>query len=600
MPSKAISLRRELLLSSSPEELWPLLSNTNRFNKALGLPAVRIESVSRDYSLQVRARLWGLPMSWRELPFEWAEGRFYRAFREFSSGPLERFEGGIELSREGGGCRLRLAYEFFPRNALGSLLARSRAGPRLLSRAEALIRGLDSELKSRGEPFPQRRSRSSPYDSALARKAETLGKAPLAAPVRERLISHIRWAYDDELSRMRPFELADLWGLERLEVLRAFLHSVKAGLLDMSWELLCPNCSAATERIASLSALKNSSHCPACEADYGVNFDETVELRFSVSPTVRPVVLHVHCVGNPSQTPFAVAQVSLAPGKARVLELELGPESYLFRNLTAKAGLRLRPSAEGPSEIALESSLSREQGEVSFRPGGVRLILQAGQEPVLARLEREGWKEKGAKASLVTMLQEFRDLFSSEVLSPGVEIAVKNVAILFSDLKGSTALYERIGDATAYALVRDHFDYLFEIVRRRRGAVVKTIGDAVMAVFPSGADALEAALETQERVGELNARLAPKPAVVIKLGVHQGPAIAINAGGLLDYFGTVVNVSARVQNESQGGDVVTTEALVSEAAALEALARHPARRESFSIQLKGLSEVFRLWRLVPG
>jgi class 3 adenylate cyclase len=215
------------------------------------------------------------------------------------------------------------------------------------------------------------------------------------------------------------------------------------------------------------------------------------------------------------------------------------------------------------------------------------------------RVEKESWREKAATACAVTALQEFRDLFSSEVLSPGVEIAVKNIAVLFSDLKDSTALYERIGDATAYAVVRDHFEYMFAKIAEQDGAVVKTIGDAVMAVFPHAAPALEAALEIQEHVAELNARLKPRPAVVIKLGVHIGPVIAINANGVLDYFGTTVNVGARVQNESRGGDVVVTQAVVSDAAACQCVAGHPVTTEDFEIKLKGLSDSFMLRRLIP-
>ncbi|MEQ1919931.1 MAG: adenylate/guanylate cyclase domain-containing protein, partial [Elusimicrobiota bacterium] len=137
------------------------------------------------------------------------------------------------------------------------------------------------------------------------------------------------------------------------------------------------------------------------------------------------------------------------------------------------------------------------------------------------------------------------------------------------------------------------------VIAARGGAVVKTIGDAVMAVFPSGAGALEAALDMQERLGELTARLAPREPVALKIGVHQGPAIAINAGGSLDYFGTMVNVSARVQNESEGGDIVITNTIAADPACAAVLARRAAAAKRFTIPLKGLSGEFELWRLTP-
>ena len=178
-----------------------------------------------------------------------------------------------------------------------------------------------------------------------------------------------------------------------------------------------------------------------------------------------------------------------------------------------------------------------------------------------------------------------------------MRVGVKRLALLFTDLKGSTALYERVGDAAAYALVREHFDYLFEVVAARGGAVVKTIGDAVMAVFPDASGALEAALDMQEGLAALNARLAPRAAIVLKIGLHEGSAIAIGAGGTNDYFGTTANVAARVQNESEGGDVVVSDAVMDDPDAAAVLARRAPSREEFSRELKGLSTSFRLWRL---
>ena len=101
-------------------------------------------------------------------------------------------------------------------------------------------------------------------------------------------------------------------------------------------------------------------------------------------------------------------------------------------------------------------------------------------------------------------LQVFRDLFAEATLRPGDEAAVGQVALLFTDLRGSTALYERVGDAAAFNMVREHFAFLAAIVRDHDGAVVKTIGDAVMASFGDPADAVRAALDMQARIAEFN------------------------------------------------------------------------------------------------
>jgi adenylate cyclase len=167
--------------------------------------------------------------------------------------------------------------------------------------------------------------------------------------------------------------------------------------------------------------------------------------------------------------------------------------------------------------------------------------------PTLFCLESLAWRDDAATAAEVTALGEFRRHFGSEVLMPGTEVAVRQTAFLFTDLKGSTALYAEQGDAPGYATVREHFAVLEALIEREGGGIVKTIGDAVMAVFPTLAQALGAALSIQ-REGPAG--------LVIKCGVHAGPSLAIEANGGLDYFGQTVNIAARIQAQSEGGDVV--------------------------------------------
>ena len=363
--------------------------------------------------------------------------------------------------------------------------------------------------------------------------------------------------------------------------------------------MLCPNCAAPKETLAKLSALKSTSHCGSCDIDYGVDFGNSVELRFSVHPSVRDAKGAIFCAGSPVHSRHAAAQLRLDGVPARPVDIELDSRSYTVRFLQMKRTIQLRPSLSGPAAVSIDLARTADGDEIAFKPGLVRIVFQPTLEPALVRIENESWKGAAASASLVTMMQEFRNLFSSEVLAPGMDIGIKNLALLFTDLKGSTAMYERVGDATAYGVVRDHFEWLTAIIAARGGAVVKTIGDAVMAVFAAGAGALEAALDMQERIGELSARLAPREPVALKIGVHQGPAIAINAGGSLDYFGTMVNVSARVQNESEGGDIVITSTIAADPACAAVLARRAAAAKRFTIPLKGLSGEFELWRLTP-
>src|SRR4029453_15247859 len=215
---------------------------------------------------------------------------------------------------------------------------------------------------------------------------------------------------------------------------------------------------------------------------------------------------------------------------------------------------------------------------------------------VLGLLEQTAWSAQAVSASLVTAMDEFGHLFSSRVLAPGMGVSIRNLTFLFSDLKGSTMLYDTIGDSPAYARVRDHFDGMKGIIAEQHGALVKTIGDAVMAVFPSAEDAAEASLAIQrEFIAGQVAR--GDPALHVKLGLHRGPCIAVNANDLLDYFGSTVNIAARVQNESIGGDIVVTPEILGDPGVCRILERDSPQIETFERTLKGFSQAFTLSRL---
>jgi len=204
-------------------------------------------------------------------------------------------------------------------------------------------------------------------------------------------------------------------------------------------------------------------------------------------------------------------------------------------------------------------------------------------------IEDRTWTRDALTAPEVISLQVFRDLFAAATLRPGDEAGVSQVALLFTDLQGSTALYERVGDAVAFNMVREPFALLAGVVRDHDGAVVKTIGDAVMASFGDPANAVKAALAMQARIADHD--------LVLKLGVHVGPSVVVNMNDRLDYFGSTVNMAARLQGQSQGGDIVLSRAVADDPAVRPLLATLAARRES--VALKGFAHPISFVRLTP-
>jgi class 3 adenylate cyclase len=161
--------------------------------------------------------------------------------------------------------------------------------------------------------------------------------------------------------------------------------------------------------------------------------------------------------------------------------------------------------------------------------------------------------------------QTFRDIYRTDALDVDQRLKITSLTFLFTDLKGSTELYERVGDLAAYDLVRAHFRILNEIVAAQSGAVVKTIGDAVMATFPTPDRAMAAALKMREAVKDLKGDL------LLKIGIHEGPCLAVSLNDRQDYFGTTVNIASRVQGLATSRSIFATRRVVTDSAASKLL-----------------------------
>jgi len=154
--------------------------------------------------------------------------------------------------------------------------------------------------------------------------------------------------------------------------------------------------------------------------------------------------------------------------------------------------------------------------------------------------------------------QTFRTLFRSEVIRASEGIGVRDITLLFTDLKSSTALYGRIGDLSAFSLVQQHFERLQDATVANGGTVIKTIGDAVMAAFLTPRDAVRAAVAMLDEMERFNRDHVDRP-LSVKIGLHKGASIAVTSNNQLDYFGQAVNIAARVQSLAQAEEIYLTE-----------------------------------------
>jgi hypothetical protein len=542
-------------VSATPNQLWRYIADTNRINQYAGLPEFTFEYLPSEDggSHQIgETRYMGWRLRWDEHPFEWIEGRYYEVVRDYHNGPVRKFRTAVTLRATDGGTLVHQTITCEPRWVFAAPAIYFELALSSRRRFQAAYRKIDKFLQGNSEtPFiPVPRTAIPPARADVIRQRLTAAAGKQWLP---RLIDAMETLPDEELDAMQPFIFADRWKADRTEVLKLFLHAAQAGLLDLSWDVICPSCRGAKERHQSLRKLKAEAHCPACNIRYGANFAETVEVRFRPNPSIRRVDVVRYCTGGPMSAPHVIAQQRIAGGQSRTLDLHLTAAQYQLRALGFQTRAAIYISADSRSSNAT-IRIQREGVEpsaVELTPDLTLTINNDSDRDVTVTVERAG-TEQAATASMVIALHEFRTLFSEEVLSPDTLVSVGAVALMFTDLKSSTNMYEQIGDAPAYALVERHFNLLRETIARCDGTVVKTIGDSVMAVFFDPAKAVAAAFDMHRVINKDNEQRGGVP-LALKIGIHHGACIAVNMNELLDYFGTAVNLAARIQKESRGG-----------------------------------------------
>jgi class 3 adenylate cyclase len=372
----------------------------------------------------------------------------------------------------------------------------------------------------------------------------------------DRLCLLLQSADDLTISTLRPYVLADEWGADRRATLELCLQATRQGLLELRWELLCPLCRGAAASQETLGSVEGRVHCDTCLIDFAVDFDRSVEVTFRPTPAIRPSEPRDYCVGGPRVTPHVVAQQLLPPGEQRSLSPRLEPGNYRLRALGLPGALPVVIEPGGADEAEATALADGWRGELRLAEQATLRLENATAEEQLLVLERTAWSDQAAAASEVTALQLFRDLFATEALRPGEPISVGSLTVVFTDLRGSTRFYREVGDASAFGSVLEHLHVLRQAVTAEEGAVVKAMGDAIMAVFPRPVGAVRAMLAAQRGV-------AGRP-LALKVGIHSGPCIAVNQNGVLDYFGSTVNLAARLVELSSGEDVVVTDAVLTD------------------------------------
>lgn len=445
-----------------------------------------------------------------------------------------------------------------------------------------------------------------------------------------RFAGHLQTLPVSEAARINPFAFAEAAAIRSETAIDLFVHGAKLGLFDLEWGMVCPYCGGIMHSVAELgSVAEDSLHCALCNRPAETVLDDTVEVSFSYSPPGVELDLHgsfgtYQRYYTSSSYSFrddwrayherhTVADIKLKPGEEATLQLRLeAGEMYRMICLDNHSGVELEVADGTPDALPAGNLLLSDAGfsqtSVSRPAGDSELVIaNVTDQAVWCRVMRlemddinaildKGPAQFSRRLTGKHLLnnQAFRDNFAMHELAPDLKLKLRSLTLLFTDLKGSTALYDREGDLAAYRLVQDHFTVLKQVVRAHSGAVIKTMGDAVMAAFPSGNDGTAAAIAMMTAMQELNG--SRRDDIGLKVGLHAGPALAINAGQNLDYFGQTVNIAARVQGLADAGEICLTGALNHDTAIPALLTRAGFDCQDEMARLKGVSAEERIYR----
>jgi class 3 adenylate cyclase len=434
----------------------------------------------------------------------------------------------------------------------------------------------------------------------------------------------VRDAPDRALCRVNVLDFAAKTDIDEERAIAAFLHAARLGLFELSWNVLCPGCGGVLDTSTTLKSVNKEEYlCALCAAGYHPTLDEMVEVTFTVSRRVRRIAAH-----DPHELPFAeyfrqifwgsgidvrddfeqlieeivLDAVELSPGEKALLSLQLPADFVIIidpvTHGTQFLDVKGDPTRERQNLSIVFDKLRAPTGTVTVRPGPLRLSLENHTDTrVLPGLwiagdklhELLGRRRPFLTAKRLLTNQVFRDLYGTDTIDIDQRLKITSLTFLFTDLKGSTELYERVGDLIAFDLVNAHFRVLHEIVAGEAGAVVKTIGDAVMATFPTPDRAVAAALQMREAMRAFN-EARSRDDLLLKIGIHEGPCLAVVLNERQDYFGTTVNIAARVQALADSRTILATGPVVTHPQALTLLQTSGLKPVSQRRALRGITD----------
>ncbi len=553
----------EFELKVTREDIWPYLIDSSSFNKRIGLP--KFEYIEKEGRLFGSAKQAGMRIEWEEVPWEWEYLKEIGNARIYSKGfgPYIRSRYILEPYGESR-SRLYIYFGWIPKNFFMRRLLRY-AMPKLGADFRKALAEIQTEIQKNANASYQLVGNISKvptfigdvtwvHPEKLDQVKSELIKYGIQINTIEKVYEYLRKSSDNELDRIRIKSLSKSLGRDQDELLKMFLYGCRLGIFTLSWDIICPHCRGVRTSLQRLGELPEKDECEVCDIQFETTGQNSIEVTFHLHPSVRKIERQVYCAAEPATKQHILLSKSIGARKTFYSNLLIQPGVYRLRK-KGNPSFNLVDVNEKFEEKEIVWLNENESKEIKVKPKPNLVFQNETDAPVTIVLEERKEDQLSLRPNELFNFNDFRDLFSEEAIATNLQLDIGVQTLLFTDIVGSTKFYETVGDHGAFLQVREHFIKAYTLIKNERGTIVKTIGDAIMASFPSPLLAMRAAKELQEWFHPENKHTP----VRIRISIHTGNCLAVNLNSNIDYFGNTVNYAAKMQAVTESGEISISE-----------------------------------------
>ena len=554
-------------LKSSPETLWPFVSNTERLNRAINLPTVAFSfrrSATGERQRLAEMRLAGMRMQWQEHMFEWIEGQRMSVLREFQRGPVRWLTSIVEFNRRAdGGTTLTHSFKMNCRHLAGVAFVKfqmhaltKRSLDKVYRRIDRVI-GSPEHSTATVDAFEEHHVLAPRSSKLLDQITDRLATKDLNRIAILKITDYIRSASVQDISHIRPRVLAAALRLPADTVVDVCLHGAYEGLFELSWDVICPSCRIATTSQDAIENIKKHTHCEACDFEFEVNFATNVEMIFRVDSQIRKQETGKYCIGGPAHSPHVAAQTRIAAGETIDLGLELPAGQYVLRGPQLPFTIPLNVNATSNcTRVFIELSAGWNRNAFVDLATSRQLITisNQGASEILVRIERSSTSDDAITALQAAGLPYFRRYFPDQIPSAEQVACVQNLTFVVVTSRVARELAKRIGELVACDLRKQHLQKLVELAGRFEGAFVRPYDEGGLLMFRYPGSAVQAMEYVYDTIPEIDGIASWQPITAI----CQGPVLVTTINGQLEYLGASLRVMQSLVTIGRPEEIVAT------------------------------------------